>query len=73
VRRVEGRYQVQFIATNGLEWVRFYLDECGRIWAVFADEYEQLFHPDAEFMDITSMPEALRRFRIEEVDVYEER
>jgi hypothetical protein len=71
VRRVEGRYQVQFIATNGAEWVRFYVDEYGRIWAVFADEYEQLFHPDAEFMDITGMLDELKGFVIREVDAYE--
>jgi len=29
---------------------RFYIDECGRIKALFEDDYQKLFKPDAYFI-----------------------
>jgi hypothetical protein len=70
----EKKYQVVFVATNGLEWVRFYVDECGRIWACFADDYRELFKPNVDYINITDYPESLETgFKIEEVLVCQER
>jgi hypothetical protein len=69
----DRKYQAVFIATNGIEWARFYVDEHGRIWARFTNTYEDLYNVDIEAENITDYPEALQRFKIKEVEVYEER
>jgi len=56
-----------FIATNGIEWARFYVDEHGRIWARFTNNYEDLFNIDIEVENITNHTEALETgFKIRE-------
>jgi hypothetical protein len=69
----DRKYQVVFVATNGLEWARFYIDEHGKIWARFAERQEDLYNIDIEVENITDYPEALQGFKIREVEVYEER
>jgi len=65
------RYQVEFIAEYGGAWSRFYVDECGRIKALFGYEYEKLFERDAYFSDITDRADWLKNFKIIEVRVTE--
>jgi hypothetical protein len=68
--KCKKKYQAVFIATNGLEWVKFYIDEHGRIWARFTNNYQDLFNIDIEVENITNHTEALETgFKIREVEV----
>jgi hypothetical protein len=68
--KCKKKYQAVFIATNGLEWVKFYIDEHGRIWARFTEKYEDLFNINIEVENITNHTEALETgFKIREVEV----
>jgi len=63
---------VQFIASHPSEgWARVWIDEYGRLWAVFGENRQDVESLDAEFMDISESPEFLKDYRIVEIRVYE--
>jgi hypothetical protein len=64
------KYQIQFFARKDNEWVRAYIDDRGRLWAIFGDSLEDVSSLDAEFMDITSSVEWLEGFTIVKIEVY---
>jgi len=64
------RYHVEFIGKMH-QYGSGSIDECGSIKALFEDDYQKLFKPNAYFINITDRPEQLKNFKIEEVRVSE--